>query len=173
MKKVGKKSAKLTEDGLAAGLQAISLLNTEGYTRPVVPTAKTLVEQAIVNIVGARRRGVPLVRIYEDTRKAAGLQVSYKTFASYVSIVAKEKCISLRLKPKRPPSETGFGFICSKCLSATRHESTEAPGSFFWRCDSCKTCYCDSDRGQLSAKQIRGGQSNESDTAREIPDCNT
>ena len=104
---IGKKRVKpqsLKESALAAGLEALQALeSSEVMPRPVVMTARTLVEEGIESIMRSRTKGIPLIRIYTDLKKAAGLRIGYQTFAGYVSEFSKER----GLRPAKPKAEAG------------------------------------------------------------------
>ncbi len=156
----------LKDSALAAGLDALKLLESSDVaTRQVQMTAKTLIVEGIDTIMRLRARGVPLLRIYNDLKKAAGLKISFQTFSSYVCEVAKEKGLRLDKKKTapRPAASPAAGTVavqdqaqtqtvdheksswnCEHCSTdSKRHESTKNPGKFFWKCARCGTFYAD------------------------------
>lgn len=166
----------LKDTALAAGLDALRLLeDSDVAMRPVQMTAKTLVEEGIETIMRLRARGVPLLRIYSDARKAAGLRISFQTFSSYVCECAKEK--GLKVEKKRaavqpaasPAAGTGLDQVqaqthtveqeksswnCGSCSTdSSRHESTKRPGVYFWRCAKCGQAYAD-DSGTMTDEKL-------------------
>ncbi len=161
----------IKESALAAGLAAFqSLESLDVVPRPAVLTARTLVEEGIESIMKARARGVSLLRIYNDAKKAAGLRISFQTFAGYVCAIAKEKGLRLeKVKvahvprastPLAPASvevqsvdQEKTGWNCEHCqTAAVRKESKKSPGTYFWGCTECKTIYVD-DNGVMTDRQ--------------------
>lgn len=164
----------LKESALAAGLAAFEALESaENAARPVQATARTLVEQGIESILRSRDKGVPLLRIYNDARKAAGLRISYQTFAGYVSEISREK----GLRPAKTKEETGApprsepdavpasptveapagNWKCTKCPEAEdRHEFRRQPGTYYRRCEACGEAYYEVD-GKISDKRVTAG----------------
>ena len=166
----------IKESALAAGLAAFEALETsEVATRPVQITARDLVREGIESIMRSRARGVPLLRIYGDARKAAGLRISFQTFMGYVSEFSKEK----GLRPAKAMEEAGAvprpgteqgpalvgsgeaastadGWGCDRCeTESERRESTKKAGTFFWKCPGCGSFHEDNG-GQISPKRLRG-----------------
>lgn len=156
----------LKDAALTAGLDALRLLeSSEVAARPVQATARTLVQEGIESIMRSRARGVPLLRIYNDAKRAAGLKISFQTFSSYVCEIAKDRGLSLEKKRAavQPGASTPTvaalaqapvehmehgqekaGWNCDCCLTdSQRHESQKRPGAFFWRCAKCGQAYAD------------------------------
>lgn len=158
----------LKESSLAAGLAAFEALESvEGATRPVVITARTLVEQGIESIMRSRARGVPLLRIYNDVKKAAGLRIGFPTFAGYVSEISAKKGLRQakakaeagaqpRPQPEAPTATGEWG--CAECVSTARR--LEKDGRAWWQCPACKAFYADDD-GKLSTKRLTAKKSEE------------
>lgn len=162
----------IKEKSLAAGLAAFQALESlDVVPRPAVITARTLVEEGIESIMKARARGVSLLRIYNDAKKAAGLRVSFQTFAGYVCAIAKEKGLRLEKKQAAPVpgastpvapalahvpvvEQQKEGWNCGSCeTSSQRHESQKRPGVYFWRCSKCGQAYADQD-GTMSDQKL-------------------
>lgn len=174
----------LNGDALAAGLAAFQALESaEGATRPVQNTARTLVVEGIESIMKSRARGVPLLRIYSDAKKAAGLRISFATFSSYVCEAAKAAGIKLE-KPKaeagavpRPGTDQGPAPVEVEALAVTgeaaspaiewgcdRCESEsvrrERDGKAWWQCPACRAMWTDNDgrivNRRLNARKQEG-----------------
>lgn len=162
----------LKDSALAAGLDALKALeDSDVATRPTQLTARTLVQVGIESIMRSRARGVPLLRIYNDAKRAAGLKISFQTFSSYVCEIAKDRGLVLEKKKaaRLPGASTPVapalaqvpvveqqkeGWNCGSCeAESQRHESTKYPGKFFWRCKSCGTNYADNS-GELTDKKL-------------------
>lgn len=166
----------LKEASLTAGLDALKLLeDSEVAARPIQITARTLVQEGIESIMRLRAKGVPLLRIYTDAKKAAGLRISFQTFSSYVCEIAKEKGLKLEKKRIVPSPAASLaagtvmdrdqtqgvdhaseksGWNCDSCLTESkRHESQKNPGKFYWRCHKCGQAYADN-AGTLSDQKL-------------------
>ena len=167
----------LKSDALAAGLAAFQALESaEGATRPVIATAKTLVEEGIESIMRSRARGVPLLRIYSDAKKAAGLRISFATFSGYVCDAAKAAGIKLekpkadtgaipRTGPEPGPAPVADGALvgdeeaaggaiewgCDRCESESVRR--ERDGKAWWQCPACRTLWAD-DGGQIVNRRL-------------------
>lgn len=167
----------LKESALAAGLAAFTALETsEVAARPAQATARTLVEQGIESILRSRSRGVPLLRIYNDAKKAAGLKISFQTFSSYVSEISKER----GLRPAKATAEAGAvprpgpepgpapvltealvgdgeaaggeaAWGCDRC--ETESVRRERDGKAWWQCPACRGLWADDD-GKIVAKRL-------------------
>ena len=98
-----------------------------------------------------RARGVPLLRIYNDARKAAGLRISYQTFAGYVSESSKQA----GLRPEKakaeagPSARTGTGMEPASVVSdapAPAGEAASMAGG--WNCPACPDSKPEMHKGQ-------------------------
>ena len=163
----------IKEGAMAKGLEALATLESSDIAaKPVQATARTFVQEAIETILRLRAKGVPLLRIYNDSRKAAGLRIGYQTFAGYVSEISREKGLrqvkakaeagpAARHQPGPEPAPmaveaSSSDWHCDRCESdSTRHESTKKPGTFFWKCPECKTFYADID-GTITNQKLGG-----------------
>ena len=163
----------IKEGAIAKGLEALAMLESSDIAaKPVQATARTFVQEGIETILRLRAKGVPLLRIYSDARKAAGLRIGYQTFAGYVSEISREK----GLRPAKDKAEAGAmprhqpdagpapvlvealppAWQCDRCKTdAERRESTKKPGTYYWKCPECQTFYADDD-GQITNKKIGG-----------------
>ena len=167
----GRKKVKpkvLKESALAAGLEALAALESSDIApRPVQATARTFVMEGIETILRLREKGVPLLRIYTDARKAAGLRIGYPTFAGYVSEIAKERGLRpAKVKTEAAPTpasatvetstaaSSADGWGCARCeTESERRESTKKTGAFFWKCPGCGSFHEDDD-GRISQKRL-------------------
>lgn len=150
---VGKKRGKpkaLSSSAIDAGLAALDALDScETAIRPVVPTARTFVAEGIERIMKLRAKGVPLLRIYTDAKRAARLTISFQTFAGYVCSEAKARGIKL---------EKPMPWNCPAC--AEKSVRTEKDGRAWWHCPACRMLYAD-DNGKVSQKRLAKKEGND------------
>lgn len=165
----GKKKAKvktIKETNFSAGLTALENLDSSDVaSRPVALTARVLVQEGISKIVRLRSKNVPLLRIYNDMKKASGMKITFETFASYVSDAAKRaglKFEKVKQVPRMPASipagtvgavvqvdhvaqeQQKNGFNCEYCQTEAQIYESPKIGTKFWHCDKCDTFYHDS-----------------------------
>lgn len=113
----------LKRSALSAGIAALAALESSDIAaKPVQITARTLIAEGIEPIMRLRGKGVPLLRIYTEIKKAAGLRISYQTFAGYVSEASKEAGLrpakTEAAPAARPQSEMTAGeWGCAECES--------------------------------------------------------
>lgn len=136
-----------------AGLSAFEQLATSEVVEARPATARDLVFAGIKNIMKARARGVPMLRIYTDACQASGMKISYRSFCTYVSLAAKAAGLQKEKTVRQRPVTGGGQWQCASCPSSTRRESKKSPGNFFWMCPSCKTFYHDN-AGKLTSKRF-------------------
>lgn len=178
-KKSRSKPKTFKEGAVAAGLQALEALeSSDDAARPVMITAKNLVEEGIEVIMRLRNKGVPLLRIYNDMRKATGMRIGYPTFAGYTCEIAKERGLKLEKTKKEAvaaprhqpdPKPAGVageasmadGWVCGDCVEkSVRLESQAQPGAFYWRCPECRTLYADN-AGEIATKRLQTAKKGE------------
>ena len=168
----------IKEGAIAKGLEALAMLESSDVAiKSVQPTARTFVQEAIETILRLRAKGVPLLRIYNDARKATGLRIGYQTFAGYVSEISREKglrpandkteagamprpgterepapAMAEALSLDEETASTATCWQCSRCeAESTRTEKED--GKAWWRCPACRTFYKDID-GQISSQRL-------------------
>ncbi len=174
----GKKKAKIKtikETNFSAGLAALDNLDSSDVaTRPVALTARVLVQEGISTIVRLRSKNVPLLRIYNDMRKASGMKITFATFAGYVSDAAKRAGLKFEKVKQVPsmPASTGAGsalavvqvdhvdhvqeksgFNCEHCMTEAQIYESPRIGVKFWHCEKCNSFYCD-DNDKLTSRRL-------------------
>ena len=167
----------IKEGAMAKGLEALAMLESSDIAaKPVQATARTFVQEGIETILRLRAKGVPLLRIYNDARKATGLRIGYPTFAGYVSEIAKERGLrpakakaeaGAMPRPQTEPepasttaealssdeetASTAAGWECERC--ETESIRREKDGKAWWQCPSCRTLWADQD-GSIASKRL-------------------
>ncbi len=170
----GKKKAKIKtikESNFSAGLAALENLDgSDVAARPIALTARVLVQEGISTIVRLRSKNVPLLRIYNDMRKASGMKITFETFAGYVSDAAKRAGLKFektkqvpRIPASTPPvaaqvvvqeqEQQKSGFNCEHCENEAQIYESPKIGVKFWHCSKCDSFYCD-DNDVLTSKQL-------------------
>ncbi len=102
----------IKETGFAAGLAALEALESSDIAAlPATLTARVLVQEGIGTIVRLRAKNVPLLRIYNDMRRASGMKITFATFAGYVSDAARRAGLKFEKVKSLPrvPASTGAG----------------------------------------------------------------
>lgn len=144
----------IKEGAMAKGLEALAALESSDIAaKPVQATARTFVREGIETILRLRSKGVPLLRIYNDARKAAGLRIGYQTFAGYVSEISKEKGLrpakasneatpAARPQPEPGPAsvsvEASFGDAATASPAERAAAIAAQVGGAAWGCSRCE-----------------------------------
>ena len=155
VRKVRVKPKVLKSSAMDAGLAALAALESaEVMPRPVVMTARTLVEEGIESILKSRAKGIPLIRIYTDLKRATRMTIGYQTFAGYVSEISRKKGLrpakdkaeaepAARPMPEPKPVPTLVGTSTAveegASTAAERAAATAAEiGGSAWGCSKCE-----------------------------------
>ncbi len=138
--------------------------------------AEILIRDNLKHIDKMTKDGATLAQIFEQINKVFKLNISVASFGIYLRRIRIEMKSELapkkRVKKEQTQNELltnniNNGFACEHCEhEATRHESKNKPGAFFWKCSKCNTFYADKN-GVMTNSKLNAKKSNANSVVQE------